>query len=298
MLPQEETGETQILAALLGIAEMVGNLSDTDEILAAIVRIAPSLVRVDRCALMVYDEPTREFRTLLSFAARSTTRYEGFVLAEEEMPRLAPRLLKQRLPVVMKDAARDQLLPPSVIQRLGLRSLLIAPLVARGRVLGTLWLDSTTGYHYFTSKEINVVLGIATEAAVALELSQALAASTREQRRFAALAVATCDGVVITDSDFRVRHLDPAAELLLGWTTEDAQGRKVSELFDISPAEASIGWTMETSRPSPAVKDLSLRTKSGERIACRIHTAAVRDETGSIREIVYALRQDRKGERA
>src|SRR5438309_1323181 len=41
----------QILAALLGVAEMAGDLTDPDELLAAIVRITPGLVRVDRCVV-------------------------------------------------------------------------------------------------------------------------------------------------------------------------------------------------------------------------------------------------------
>src|SRR5207253_8074441 len=38
---REEIGETQILAALLGVAEMVGGVSDIDELVALIARVTP-----------------------------------------------------------------------------------------------------------------------------------------------------------------------------------------------------------------------------------------------------------------
>src|SRR5205807_8156131 len=56
---REEIGETQILAALLGVAEMVGGVSDIDELVALIARVTPGLVRVDRCAIRAYDEASR-----------------------------------------------------------------------------------------------------------------------------------------------------------------------------------------------------------------------------------------------
>ena len=68
MAEREEIGETQLLASLLGVAEMVSSVSETDELMALIARVTPGLVRVDRCAIMAYDESTREFHTIGAFA--------------------------------------------------------------------------------------------------------------------------------------------------------------------------------------------------------------------------------------
>ncbi len=292
MTRQEEVDETQVLAALLGIAEMVGSLSDTEEILESIVRIAPSLVGVDRCALMTYDEPARAFRTTASFEpSEGPAGLAGLTLLETDMPTLAQRLVKKRLPVLLKDAAKDPILPPAVTERLALRSLLIAPLVCRGRLLGCMWLDSTKAPHYFTSKEINLILGIATEAAVALDNGQALDAARREGRRLEALTKVLCDGVITVGPNLRVIRLDPSAERLLGWTTQEIQGRSMAEVFDISEGEASIAWRKEGSVPSPAPKDLRLMAHDGVRVHCQILTGVVRDEDKAIVEILYAIRK-------
>lgn len=292
MAPPEEIDETQILGALLGIGEMVGSLTDTEEVLEAIVRIAPSLVRVDRCALMSYDDARREFRTLAAFGpAGSAEAFTGLSLAEADAPRLAQRLVKQRLPVILKDVAKDSPLPAALAQRLGVRSALVAPLVCRGRVLGVLWLDSTSGSHYFTSKEINIIQGIATEAAIALDAGQNLEEITLERRRFDALSRSLCDGVVVMDADLRVLSLDTGAEKLLGWMGSEVRGRLFAEVFDVTEGQASVGWTRETSGPAPIPKELGLRAQDGARVACDVLTAVVRDDGGSVRQILYALRK-------
>ena len=288
----EELDETQILAALLGIAEMVGGLTDTVEILDAIVRIAPSLVRVDRCALLGYDDAAREFKTVAAFGSGDGAgSFSALVIHEADAPKLAHRLVKQRLPVLLKDAAKDQVLPPAIVQRLGVRSALIAPLVCRDRVLGALWLDSTTGQHYFTSKEINVVQGIATEAAIALDNGRLSVDLGLERRRFDALARVLCDGVIIADADRRVLSMDAGAERLLGWTTAEVRGRRIVDVLDITDSQASVSWTREGGGPSPAPKELELRAHDGVRIPCTVLTAVVRDETGGVRQTLYALRR-------
>ena len=56
MLPEGDLGDAKVLAALLGISEMVAGLSDLEEVLGLIVRITPQLVGVDRCAVLLYDD--------------------------------------------------------------------------------------------------------------------------------------------------------------------------------------------------------------------------------------------------
>jgi PAS domain S-box-containing protein len=153
-----------------------------------------------------------------------------------------------------------------------------------------MWLDSTRGPHYFTSKEINVVLGIATQAAITLDGGQVAGDLARERSRFAALAAAVSDGVITVGPDLRIAELDPGAERLLGWTTAETRGHRMTDIFDISEAEASVSWTKDGTGPAPVPKELRLRSQDGARIACVVTAAVVRDDTGGIAEILFAIR--------
>ncbi|HII41115.1 MAG TPA: GAF domain-containing protein [Thermoplasmata archaeon] len=287
----EEIGETQILAALLGIAGMVGDLTDTEEMLESVVRVAPSLLRVDRCAVLLSDEPAREFRTAASFGPGAPgTPFVDLRIAESDMPRLAQRLVALHLPALVKPDSRDAALPPAVVKRLGMHAALLVPLVCRGRVLGILWLDHSAQSHYFTSKEINVAQGIATSLAVALDGAFRMESLDLERRRFEALARSLADGVIVLDRDFRVLGLDPSAENLLGWQSAEVRGRPAHEVFDITEAQASVGWTRDASSPSPAAKRLRLRARDGGHVASEVLAVPVRNAAGEIAQLLYVLR--------
>src|SRR2546425_7823491 len=106
LLNRGEVSEEQILAAPLGVAEMAGDLTDPDELLAAIVRITPGLVRVDRCAVLGYDKRTREFHTLASFGpGGKPTPFEGLRIQVADIPRLAHRLVSLQLPPPLKESS-------------------------------------------------------------------------------------------------------------------------------------------------------------------------------------------------
>jgi len=289
--PLEEIGETQVLAALLGIGEMIGELTDTEEILASIVRIAPSLVRVDRCAIFAYDETAREFRVLAAFTPGTPkAAFDPVRLAEADMPRLAQRLVGLRLPALVKDSSKEIALPPGVMRRLHAKAVLLVPLVCRGRLLGCLWLDRVGTSHYFTSREINILQGIATEVAIVMDNAERLRELDTARRSFETLARALSDGVVIVTPELHIQSLDAGAEALLGWTSAEARGRRVEEVLDISDAEATVAWRKAKSGPTPTSKEVFLRARDGLRIPCEVLAIPVKGEKGEVTHVLYVLR--------
>src|SRR2546426_11654192 len=161
---RDEVSEEQILAALLGVAEMAGDLTDPEELLAAIVRITPGLVGVDRCAVLGYDKQAREFRTLAAFGPGGTpTPFEGLRIQVAEIPRLAHRIVSLRLPALLKEPSPEAMLPAFIQKRLGVSTALIVPLARRGRFLRGLWLGGNPSPPPFTSTGIKVLPRLPTE---------------------------------------------------------------------------------------------------------------------------------------
>src|SRR5256886_16948741 len=86
---------------------MVGGVSDIDELVALIARVTPGLVRVDRCAIMAYDDASREFRTIGSFApGMRRTPFDGLRRQGAEIPRLSQRPRALRLPALLEASSR------------------------------------------------------------------------------------------------------------------------------------------------------------------------------------------------
>jgi len=169
MLDSQELGEEQILAALMGITEMMGDLTDLDELLETIVRIAPRLVSVNRCAIFLRNPRAPEFRVAHAFSPSpaATETMLRLSIPQAEMERLAHKLIRQRVPVLLREA-RESFLPATILETLKIRSMLLVPLEYQEQVMGFMTLDEPGKDHVFTSREVNVVQAIASHAAVAL----------------------------------------------------------------------------------------------------------------------------------
>ncbi|MGH7419949.1 MAG: GAF domain-containing protein, partial [Candidatus Rokuibacteriota bacterium] len=77
--------------------------------------------------------------------------------------------LRGQDPVILEADAPDFAMAPALPDVLGVRSMLIIPLVSGGRLMGTLGVHSPGTPHAFTPKEIALARGIAAHAAVAID---------------------------------------------------------------------------------------------------------------------------------
>lgn len=296
MLPEGELGDQKVLAALLGISEMVAGLTDLEEVLGAIVRITPQLVGVDRCAIMLFDPRKREFRTAQVFGpdGERNALFQRLVIREEDVRSLAHRILEQKLPALVREGA----LPPQMAEPLGMRTVLIVPLICRDEVLGIMTLDHTRGLRLFTSKEINVVMGVAQQTAIAIENFRLKSETARVRETLRVMSEILADGLVILTGEHRILSLDPMAEGLLQWKTSEVAGKGFSQAFSVTDREgmrlpdvpqAADLVLRPTARREPPV--LYFRRKDGSRVLCEVLTAQVRDDLGEVLEIVCALRR-------
>ncbi len=293
MLPEDNLGDTKVLAALLGISETVAGLSDLEEVLGLIVRITPQLVGVDRCAILMYDERRLEFRTAQVFGPdrERNAVFQRLSIREEDVRNLAHRILEQKLPALIRAAS----LPPNMAESLGMKMVLIVPLVCRERILGIMTLDHTKGQGLFTSREINVVVAIAQQAAIAIDHARLKAEAARVQDRLRAATGLLAAGLMTVTEDGRVLGLDPRAEALLQWRTEEVAGKPADEAFALTdaagariPAIVSADLAVRGDR-EPVLA--SFRRKDGVRILLEVRAAPVRDDLGEVVEVVCTLRR-------
>ncbi len=96
------------------------------------------------------------------------------------------------------------------------------------------------------------------------------------------------DGVITTDADGRVMFMNPIAEQMTGWTSEEAVGRRVPEVFvivDDASGEAALDPVMEALRRQQLFylnEDAVLVSRSGERRAVRDSAAPIRTPNGEL----------------
>lgn len=296
MIPEGDLGGTHFLAALLGISEMVAGLTDRDEVLGTIVRIMPQLIGMDRCAILLYDDRKKEFRTTVVHGPdrERNVVYQRLAITEEDVRGLAHRILEQKLPALVRESS----FPRHIAGALGIRMALVVPLVCRERTLGIMILDHTTGQRPFTSKEINVVMGVAQQAAIAIDSFrlQEEARLTNEEVRLVGELLS--DGLLRLTPDLQIIGLDPGAEALLQRKTSDVRGKGLAEAFAVTGRDGArlseVPRVAERAlRPAPGrgPPELFFQRADGTRVLCEVLMTQVRDERGDLAVVLCALRR-------
>ncbi|MEE9593417.1 MAG: GAF domain-containing protein [Thermoplasmata archaeon] len=285
MFDERNLGETHILAALIGVSEMVSNLSDLSEVLRTVVRISPQLVKVDRAAIFLDDArnqvliPAEAYCPRDAFAAVLMERQ----LSHAEVPKLINKVITQKLPSVVRDLPQEELLPQKLIRAWQLKSMLLVPLVYNGKALGLMTLDSTTSRHYFTSKEINVVAGIGNQVATAVENAQLQEESHRVFRKLEDLAENLADAAVKVDGEMRVLGLSPPSTKFLGWKEDQLRGKPWARVLKPKDARGRLLAEMDFVGKEPLLNgEMSAGLKafftksSGTRVYSHIRALALR----------------------
>jgi len=165
----------------------------------------------------------------------------------------------------------------------------------------------TAPYGYLTKpyqlKELRAGIEVAlTKARMERQLQEA-------DRWFAHTLNCVQDGVVVTELNQKVRFLNPAAEKLTGWTQDDAVGREIGDIVQLSDAAEDsrlpaappssskkslapgmIRRVMEQGRPSGVSHDQSLVARDHAESVVDSSAGPVNDDTGRRLGAVLVLR--------
>lgn len=101
----------------------------------------------------------------------------------------------------------------------------------------------------------------------------------------AALLDKAHDAILVRDLDHRVLYWNKSAELLYGWTSDEALGRPVTELIYADPAlfQEATETTVSTGEWSGEIEQ---RTRSGSRLVIDGRWTLVRDDNGAPQSIL------------
>jgi GAF domain-containing protein len=182
--------EVWVSTALLQVAEAVGTLTDLDQVLATIVRLAPLLIGVERCAVLLWDELPGQFTPGASFGLEpeDKVRFDALRLRPGDAPALATARLATG-PVAI-GAGQPVALSEPLGALLGREGALVLPLVSKGNFLGVLLVDWPAAVERAGRRRLNILTGMAHQAALAIESARLYADLAAQQRLERELEVA------------------------------------------------------------------------------------------------------------
>ena len=175
--------EAYYLNVLLQVSQNLSAITDLDEGLETIVRITPLLVGVERCAILLYRGAEQKFLPAKEYGLTPQLRDEFFKLEFRTDGEFAfAQLFREHAPLLIQDAPSSPLLPRDLIETFSIRSLLMVPLSTRGEMVGLMMVDQGNRATQFSQHEIDVIMGIANQAAVTIEGAQLTRAAEEKKR--------------------------------------------------------------------------------------------------------------------
>ncbi len=184
---QEEAWMTTVL---LQVAHVVSRANSLEEVLDATTRLTPMLTGVASCSTWLHDEENEAFDLAASYGLRGPdAEYSGLRLRPVDDPVPALMLLLETLEPVELTAEDDFMLPPIIWQALPGDQLILLPLVAQNRLIGSLLvsLASEEMPMRLHEKRLSMLNGIANQAAAAIE--NVRMASAREEEAWISWAL-------------------------------------------------------------------------------------------------------------
>ena len=175
-LAQQE--EAWVNTALLQVAEAVNSLTDLNEILDTIVRLVPLLVGVDSVFILVWDEGRQLFQAGPSYGVSTMGRglVETLEIDRDEFLAMSPQLSLDFSQPRLPNAAYYSLRVPSWLETvLNTSHAYSFPLMARGRLVGAKIVGlqrERLARAPFSTRRINILNGIAQQAATAVVNNQ------------------------------------------------------------------------------------------------------------------------------
>ncbi|MFH1130875.1 MAG: sigma 54-interacting transcriptional regulator, partial [Pseudomonadota bacterium] len=177
-ISQKRTYEQEKVRRLLGINKRLNSELRLGPVVELIIDTVIELTEAERGFLVLVEDDKSISVKVARNIDRQSLDGEGLALSRS----IAEQAARTGEPVVTVDAADDVRFKEAVsVAALRLRSVLAVPLAVKGRVVGTIYVDHRLRRGVFDETEVNLVLDLADQAAIAIENARILAENKERQ---------------------------------------------------------------------------------------------------------------------
>ncbi len=179
--------EIRDLRTLHEFAQLISSTLDPKQILFMIVKRISDLMPVTRCSIIQVDWLHKFAYVVASF---ETPNVSMIKLSLKKYPEIVEALFRKK-PVVVSDINTNPIMKSvrNIISPLGIRSILVMPIIFEKKVIGTLFLRTSRKQHTFKKDEVRLLQGIAEVSANTLYNAFRFAQVEDERTRLEKLAI-------------------------------------------------------------------------------------------------------------
>jgi two-component system, cell cycle response regulator len=180
--------ESDDFYALIDLASLASSTLDPKEVLYLIVKKISEIINVTRCSMISINAGNRRFAKVVS--TFEDPKITDITIDLQKYPEIRKALL-QKQPVIIRDAQKDPLMEKvrDIISPIGIRSIIVIPVIFRDEVIGTLLLRTSRAGRAFTNREIKLCSALANASSNALYNAFLYERLNKEKAKYEKLAI-------------------------------------------------------------------------------------------------------------
>ncbi len=239
----------EMLRPLQTVTEAALSNRALDDLLRELLERVSKALAADTATILLLTDDGLELIARASFGLEEEVRERIRIPIGQG---IAGGVAARREPVIVNDLSKERVANP--ILRRNVRSLIAAPLLVRGRVIGVIH-AGTASLRHFTDEELRLLRLVAEGVASAIERA-------RLYGELEATVMSMAHGVIVYNPDGKIARMNPAAERIFAYSPEELK-LPVSERLGLLRMETEAGKTIPVGQ-SPLYRALRGETVQSE----------------------------------
>ncbi len=219
--------------ALNDINVTITSTLDFDEIMQRVVVQAGRVIGCESTVIGLREQES----WMMKYAHGMSEAIAGKLLTDDDLPHAALAIGTGR-PVSVDDVSDDERVNHQVLDAYGIRSVLVAPLVAKDEVFGAFFFCYQSAPVAFTEDDIDFASELATSVSLALANARLFEAERRQRglaedarQRISSILESITDAFIALDREFRFTYVNKEAERILQRSRGELMGMPMGEAF-------------------------------------------------------------------
>jgi PAS domain S-box-containing protein len=275
-------GRSRELAALLEISQTATQSLETEKILNDTLDKSLEILDFDVGYIRTLDP---EKKNLIVRIARGLSSPEflstSFPLDSPD-PVVGKTVFQTQKPYIGFDIRKDPMFKTRTMEKEGVISLAMFPIVSKQRALGFLAVGSKK-FHRFTKREIRLLMAFSSQLGAALENAQLYDEVIKSKAYIENLVENAADIILSTDLEDRILTWNRGAEITLGYSKEEVIGKHLSILLPPQRVHELAEMRAKVEL-SGALRDIEVESnkKGGAAIYLSLSVSPITDGDGKI----------------